>query len=116
MHRTAEALLEILAFPAHPRAHPCPVAHKLKTAVPHIQQIILIDVSLHETTVDVRAGGDAAVNQHAADVDARPTEKIAVANLFLVFARIGFAAEGQADTVFPACFGDELHHLLHLCA
>ena len=47
MHCAAETLLEIFAFPAHSRAHPRPFAHKLEAVVPHIQQFVLLDISLH---------------------------------------------------------------------
>ena len=116
MHRPAKALPEIFAFPTDSRTHPHAVAHELETIVPHIQQIILIDVALHKAAINVRAGGDAAVNQHTADINARTTEEIAVSDMFLVLACIGFTAECQVDTVFTTSVGHKLHHLFHLCA
>ena len=114
MHCTAKTVLKILTLAADPRTHPRAVAHELETIVPHIQKIILIDVALHEAPVDVGAGRDATVYQHTANVDARTAEKIAVTHLLLVFARIGFAAECQTDTVFTTSVGHKLHHLFHL--
>ena len=116
VHRAAEALLEILAFPAHTRAHPRPVAHDLETVVPDIQQVIPIDVALHVSAVDVGTSGDAAVNQHAADVDARTAEKVGVADLFLVLSRVGFTAESQMDTTLATGICHETHHRFHLRA
>ena len=61
MHGAAETLLEVFAGGAHSAAHPGAVAHDLEAVVPDIQQVILIDVTLSEGAVDVRAGGDVAV-------------------------------------------------------
>ena len=102
MHGTAEALLEVFAGGAHAAAHPVAFAHDLEAVVPDIQQVILIDVALFERAVNVRAGGNVAVKQHRADIDAGAAEKVAVTHLILVFAGIGFAAEFQVDTALLA--------------
>ena len=116
MHGAAETLLEVFAGGAHSAAHPSAVSHNLETVVPDIKQVVFMDIALSEGAVDVRTGGDVAVEQYRADIDAGTTEEIAVAYLFFVFAGIGFTAEFQIDTAFFARGGDKLQHLFYLRA
>ena len=62
VHGTSEAVFEYLAILANACPHPVAVAEDLETVFPHVKEVVMIDVALRETTVDVGAGGDASIH------------------------------------------------------
>ena len=72
---------------------PVPITHHLKFVFPYFLKIIGINVSLHKTPVDVRAGRNRAVNQNRSDIDTGTAEKITIANLCFVITKIPLATE-----------------------
>ena len=93
MHRPAKAILKHLAISALTLLHPFAVAEGLKTVLPHIQKVILIDVALDIAAVYVGTSGNGAINQDGADGDASATEIEPVANLALVRANVCLTTE-----------------------
>ena len=93
VHRTTEAVLEHIAVGALTRFHPLTVAEGLETVFPDIQEVVLINVALDKSTVDVRTSRNGAVNKHRADGDTRAAEIEPVANLALIGTNICLATE-----------------------
>ena len=62
MHGATKAVLVHLTVGARTLYHPSTVAEGLETVFPNIQEIILVNVALHITAVNVRTSGDGAVN------------------------------------------------------
>ena len=114
MHRAAKTVLIHLAVGARALFHPITVAERLETVFPNIKKIILVDVALHITTVNVKTSGDGTVNQNGSDGDASATEIIPVAHLALVRADISLTTEHAADFPLFAGRDNEIHHLSQL--
>ena len=114
MHCPTEAALINLAVSTLACLHPLAVAERLETVFPNVDKIILIDVALGKTTVDVWTGRDGAIYQNGADSDARAAEIEPVAHLALVRADIGLATELAIDFAFLSGRDDEVHQLAEL--
>lgn len=114
MHCPTEAALINLAVSTLACFHPCAVAERLETVFPNVDKIILIDVALGKTTVDVGAGRDGAIYQNGADSDARAAEIEPVAHLALVGANVCLAAELRVNLAFLAGSDDEVEQLAQL--
>ena len=114
MHCSAKAMLEHLAISAGACFHPGAVAERLETVFPHIEEIVLVDIALYITTVDVGTGRDGAINQNGADGDARTAEIEPVANLALVGPDVSLATELAVNPPLLSCGDDEIHQLAEL--
>ena len=64
MHSAAFAVAEELAFSTFVFLHPGPVAINLESVVPHVHEIILVDIALVVVRPDAHAGGDGTVVEH----------------------------------------------------
>ena len=111
MHRPAKAILKHLAISALSRLHPFAVTEELKTVLPHIQKVILIDVALDIAAIDVGTSRNGTVNEDGADGDASATKIEPVADLALVRTDIGLATELAIYLPLLSGGDDEIHQL-----
>ena len=114
VHRAAEAVLKHLAICTLARLHPFTVAEGLETVFPNVEEVVLVNVALHETTVDVGTGGDGTVNEDGANGDAGAAKIEPVANLTLIRADVCLATEHRVNLPFFAAGHDEIHQLAEL--
>ena len=114
VHRTAKAIPKHLAISALSSLHPSAIAKRLETVFPNIQKVVLIDIALHKAAVDVRTGGNGAVNQDGTDSDASATEIEPVAEFTFVWTDIGFTTELTVYLPFFSSRDDEVHKLTEL--
>ena len=114
MHRPAKAVLEYLAISAGACFHPGAVAERLETVFPHIEEIVLVDIALYITTVDVGTGRDGAINQNGADGNARTAEIEPVTDFTLIRPDIGLTTELAVNPSLLSGGDDEVHELAEL--
>ena len=114
MHGTAKAIFVNHTIFADTCFHPAAVAKELKTVFPNVKEVVMVDVALCETAVDVGAGGDGAIDEDGSDGDAGTAEVVPITDLALVGPDVGFAAELGIDLAFLAGGDDEVHQLFEL--
>jgi hypothetical protein len=114
MHGTTKTILEDFTILTDASAHPIAISEYLETVFPNVEEVIPIDVALGKTPVDVRAGGDAAVNEDGSDGDTGTAKIEPVAYLAFVGADIGFTTELGINLSFLSGCNDEIHQLLEL--
>ena len=57
MHGTAKTVFVDFAIGTDASTHPAPVAERLETIFPYVEEVVLVDVALNEQlAVDVRTG------------------------------------------------------------
>ena len=111
MQAGAFAVAPVLAFFAVPNLGPAAVAHHLVAVLPHVPEVVFVDVALDVVATQARACRDAAVAKHGTDVHAGTAEERVVAGVLLVTAEEAFAAVVHADDVQRFYFADEVEHL-----
>ena len=79
--------------------------------LPHIPQVVFVDVALDVVTAQARACRDAAVAKHGTDVYTGSAEERVVASVFFVTAEEPFATVVHVDDVQRFYFADEVEHL-----
>lgn len=79
-----------LAFPG-----PCAVTHHLETVLPHLPEVILIDIPLVHVAAHRGTAADSAVTADAGHLDTATAVEEMVAHLLLVFTQESFT--GIAD-------------------
>ena len=114
VHCAAETVLEHLAVGALACLHPRTVTEELETIFPHIEEVVLINVALHEAAVDVRTSGDGAIDEDGADGNARAAEIEPVADLALVGTNISLTTEFCIYLSFLSGRDDKVHQLAEL--
>ena len=62
VHGATQAIIIDLAIGALSRFHPLAITERLETVYPNVKEVILIDVALGKTSVNIRAGGDGSVH------------------------------------------------------
>ena len=107
----AFAVAPVLAFFAVTNLGPAAVAHDLVTLLPHVPEVVFVDVALDVVATQARACRDAAVAKHGTDVHAGSAEERVVASVLLVTAEESFAAVVHVDDVQRFDFADEVEHL-----
>lgn len=70
MHAVALAETPHFAVSALVFFHPFPVTVELESALPHIPEAVVVDVSLMVVAADAEAARDGAVGENRGDVDA----------------------------------------------
>ena len=111
MQAGAFAVAPVLALFAIADFCPAAVAHDLIAVLPHVPEVILVDVALYVIATEARACRDAAVAKHGTDVHAGAAEERVIARVFLVAAEESFAAIIHVDDVHRFYFADEVEHL-----
>ncbi len=114
MHRTAKAILKHLAISTLSSFHPGTVTEGLETVFPNVEEIVLIDVALDITSVDVGAGGNGAIYEDGADSNTRAAEIEPIADLALVGTHIGLTTELAVNPPLFSRRDDEVHQLAEL--
>ncbi len=107
----AFAVAPVLAFFAVADFGPVAVAHHLVAVLPHVPEVVLVDVALDVVATQARTCRDAAVAKHGTDVHAGTAEERVVAGVLLVTAEESFAAVVHVDDVQRFDFADEVEHL-----
>ncbi len=107
----AFAVAPVLAFFAVAYFCPAAVAHHLVAVLPHIPEVVLVDVTLYVVAAEARASRDAPVAKHRRNVHAGTAEERVVAGVLLVAPEEPFAAVVHVDHVQFLDFADEVEHL-----
>lgn len=82
--------------------------------LPHIHEVVAVDVALVVVGTDAGAGGYRAVRQNGGDTDAGVAGIEAIAHLALVTAKEAFTAVADAQFAFAAGTTDEVHQTLEV--
>ncbi len=111
VHSVSETVAPLLAFFALAGTRPAAVAERLETSFPNPVEIVLVYAALTETVaVDVGAGTDPAVDKNRRYVDSGMAEVSHLTHLFLIAAKISFAAESDVHGPFGRPLAlDEVH-------
>ena len=107
----AFAVAPVLALLAVANLGPVAVTHHLIAVLPHVPQVVFVDVPLDVVATQARACRDAAVAKHRRHVYAGTAEERVVASVLLVTAEESFAAVVHVDDVQFLHFVDEVEHL-----
>ena len=107
----AFAVAPVLAGLAVAYFSPAAVAHDLVAVLPHVPNVVLVDVALDVVAAQARASRDTSVAKHGRDVYAGAAEERVIARVFLVAAEESFAAVIHVDDVHRFYFADEVEHL-----
>lgn len=93
---------------------PTAVAEGLEAVLPHVHEVIVVDVTLVVVGTDAGTGGDGAVRQDGGDTDAGVAGVEAVAHLAFVTAEETLAA--VTGMYFPLAAGtaDEVHQTFEI--
>ncbi len=108
VHGATKAVFIDLAIGALPCLHPGAVTEGLETVFPNVKEVILIDVALSKTPVNVGAGGNGA------DGDAGTAKIEPVTYLAFVRADVGLTTELGINLTFLSGGDDEFHQLFEL--
>ena len=111
MQAGAFAVAPVFALFAVADFRPAAVAHHLVAVLPHVPEVVLVDVPLDVVAAQARACRDAAVAKYGTDVHAGAAEERVVAGVLLVTAEESFAAVVHVDDVQRFYFADEVEHL-----
>ena len=107
----AFAVAPVFALFAVTNFGPAAVAHDLVAVLPHVPNVVLVDVALDVVAAQARASRDASVAKHGRDVYAGAAEERVIASVFLITAEESFAAVIHVDHVHRFYFADEVEHL-----
>ena len=100
MHAVTLTITEIAALGALVFLHPFAVAIFLVTVLPHVHEVVLVDVPLIIVCTDAGTGGNGAVSHHGADADTCLTGEKPVAHLALIVAEKTLTAIVCTDATF----------------
>ena len=109
VHTVPFAKAERLAILAFSTTCPIAISEDLEAIVPHVHEIVLVDVSLLVIVSDTQTGGNAAINQDAGCRDTCLTDIEPVAHLRLILAQKALAGIFCMDSSLLTCFHDEIH-------
>lgn len=96
VHTVALAVAEKGTVGTHTFFHPATIAEGLETVLPHIHEIVAVDIALVVVGTDAGAGGDRAVRQNGGDADAGVAGVEAIAHLALVATEEALATVADA--------------------
>ena len=105
------AVAPVLAGLAVANFSPAAVAHHLVAVLPHVPEVVFVDVPLDVVAAQARASRDASVAKHGRDVYAGAAEERVVARVFLVATEEPLAAVIHVDDVQLLYFADKVEHL-----
>ena len=114
VHAAAQAVAEHPAVGTRTPPRPLAVAEGLETVLPHIPEVVAVDVALVEVGADRRAARNGAVDTDRGDRHPRGTLVELVADLGLVAAEEPLAGIAGVDAPLAAGAADELQHLAKL--
>ena len=110
MHAIALAILPHLAVGTFALLGPCAVAELLKTVLPHIPEVILVDITLCEVGPYARTSRYVAIDTYRGYAHASITFEGVGAYLQLVASQETLATVARLDASLIACALDKLHH------
>ena len=108
------ALALLVAVGAFAGLHPCVVAVGLEAVLPHIHEIVFIDVALMIVGTDACAGGDGTVAQHPGYRHSRVAEEEVISHRSFVVAEEALATVAGDYAALLAVGFDELHEAAEL--
>ena len=97
METGALAVTPYLAALALTLLGPTAVAHHLKAVLPHIPEVVAVDIALVHVAAHRGAAADAAVTADAGHIDATTAIEEMVADLLLVFSKEALAGITDVD-------------------
>lgn len=96
VHTVALAVAEKGTVGTHTFFHPATISEGLEAVLPHIHEVILVDVALVVVGTNAGTGGDRAVRQNGGDTDAGVAGIEAIAHLALVATEEALATVADA--------------------
>lgn len=114
MHGSTKTIFIDLTMCALTCFHPLSITERFKSIVPNIKEIIIINIALRKTAVNVRASRNGTINQDRADGDACTAKIEPVAHLALIPANICFTAIFDVNFSLFSDFYNEIHHFSEL--
>ena len=96
VHTVALAVAEKGTVGTHTFFHPATIAEGLEAVLPHVHEVVAVDVALVVVGTDAGAGGDRAVRQNGGDTDAGIAGVEAIAHLALVATEKALATVADA--------------------
>ena len=109
VHAVALAELPHLALGALALAGPLAVAELAKTILPHLPQVVAVDVALVEPCTNARTTTNRAVYLHTRNAHSRHTAEEVIPHLGLVAAQEALAGVVALDFALLAGLDDEIH-------
>ena len=110
----AFAVAPVLAGLAIADLCPAAVPHHLVTVLPHVPDVILVDVPLNVIPTQAGAGRNASVAKHRRHVHTGPTEERVIAGFLLVAAKKALAAVIHIDDLQGLHLTDKVEDLPEL--
>lgn len=114
VHAAAETIAEHLAIGTRPPPSPLPIAERLEAILPHVPELILVDIALVEVGANRRTPGDRPVDADRRDRDPGGALVEMIADVGLVTTQETLASVADVDTSLLAGSFDELQHFAKL--
>src|SRR5574344_635474 len=111
MQTSAFAVAPVLALFTFPSARPAAVAHHLKAVLPHVPEVIAVDVTLYVISAEGRTGRNGTVREHGGDIHSGAAEERRLAGDAFVSAEESFAGIVRADHPLCARLADKVKNL-----
>ena len=96
VHTVALAVAEEGTVGTHTFFHPATIAEGLEAVLPHVHEVVAVDIALMVVGTDAGAGGYRAVRQNGGDTDAGVAGVEAIAHLALVATEEALATVADA--------------------
>ena len=109
VHTITLAVAPHLALLASPLMRPLAVAERLKAVLPHLPEVVFIDIALVEASADTRTARNSTIDLNTYNADARLTAKEVIPHLRLVAPEEALAGVVALDASLLAGMGDKLH-------
>ena len=90
-------------------ASPLAVAERLEAVLPHLPDVVFIDIALVETRTDTRTARNCTIDLDTHDADARLTAKEIIPHLCLVATEEALAGVVTLDAPLLASVGNKVH-------
>ena len=114
MKPVAPAVPVILAIGTFAGSGPRSVAKQLILCLPDGKEIVAVDISLCQVSVNVGASRNGTINQYGTDIDTCATEKGCISYFCFIVTHIAFTAEFHLNIFFLSGFADEFHQFFQL--
>ena len=114
VHAVTLAIAEKGTVGTHTFFHPATISEGLEAVLPHVHEVVAVDVALVVVGTDAGAGGYRAVRQNGGDTDAGVAGVEAIAHLALVATEEALATVADAQFAFAAGTTDEVHQALEV--
>ena len=114
MHTATQTVAEHLAVATLVAAGPLAVAEWFVALVPHLPEIVVVDVALIEIRANRGATRQRAIDTYRGGCNASRAVVERVAHLGFVTAQKAFTSVREVDSTLAAGASDKLHHLAEL--